>query len=221
MIKFFAAAARLTLIIGTFVFPLKVLAGSCICLACAFDPKLENFRAFSESMAPTFETGDCAVMRHIDPSEEPVQRGDAIGYESQSDRKIYIFRVIAIAGDSVALRGGQVFLNGKLLPQLFLRRDETIASKDGRSTKCENKSLAGHICTRLRFRETMPSGRSYEVFDTDQTLGDDMAEIVVPESHVFVMGDHRDNAFDSRYSQAIGGPGTIPLQQVRGVFDGL
>ena len=221
MFKFFAVVARPTLIIGTFVFPLTALAGSCICLACAFDPKLENFRAFSESMAPIFDTGDCAVMRHIDPSEESVQRGDAIGYESQSDRKIYIFRVIAIAGDSFALRGGQVFLNGKLLPQLFQRRDETIISKDGRLTKCETEALPGQACTKSRFSETMPNGRSYEVFDIGKTPGDDMAEIVVPALHVFVLGDHRDNAFDSRYSLAIGGPGTIPLQQVRGIFDGL
>lgn len=35
------------------------------------------------------------------------------------------------------------------------------------------------------------------------------------------MGDHRDNAFDSRVSSEIGGPGFISLDNIAGIFDGL
>ena len=73
------------LFVWTLACPLPASAGSCICITCAFNEKLENFRAFSESMAPTLDTGDCAVMRHIDPSDESFKRGDVVGFQSQSD----------------------------------------------------------------------------------------------------------------------------------------
>ena len=207
------------LALASLMLPTFALAGSCICLACAFDPKLENFRAVSESMSPTINTGECALMRHFDPLEDTIQRGDVIGFEAQPNQPIIIFRVIAKAGDTISLNDGQIILNERPIPQVFLRRDEIVFPPNPPFPRCEKAAQSGEVCTRLRLEETLPGGVSYEIFDTGVARGDDMAEITVPPSHIFVMGDHRDNAFDSRFNRQMGGPGSVELGSVIGIFD--
>jgi hypothetical protein len=41
----------------------------------------------------------------------------------------------------------------------------------------------------------------------------------VPDDHVFVMGDNRDNSVDSRFPQSIGGVGFVPFENLLGRAD--
>jgi signal peptidase I len=217
MFKFASNVVHLAL--ASLMLPTFALAGSCICLACAFDPKLENFRAVSESMSPTINTGECALMRHFDPLEDTIRRGDVIGFEPQPNQPILVFRVIAKAGDTISLSSGQIILNGQPIPQVFLSHDEIVFPPNPPFPRCEKTAQSGEVCTRSRLKEALPAGSSYEIFDTGITRGDDMAEITVSPSHIFVMGDHRDNAFDSRFNRQMGGPGAVELGSVIGIFD--
>ncbi len=52
---------------------------------------------------------------------EPIERGDVVVFWYPLDRsKSFIKRVVGLPQDTVEIRGGQVFLNGKLLPEPYI-----------------------------------------------------------------------------------------------------
>jgi len=188
-------------------------AQSCFCLSCAFSER-EMFRAASSSMMPTLMPGRCFVTDRTDATQAPPRRGEVIVFRHPVAQDAYVFRLIGLPGDTVQIRAGRLWLNGTGVPTA--PAPDFVVPDDVFGPGCPPGPRAAP-CTVTQILETLPGGQSYPVLDQAATQFDDTGVINVPDGHVFVLGDNRDNAADSRLSRTAGGPGLIPLTAIRAV----
>jgi signal peptidase I len=196
-----------TLLVGDFLFVNKMAYGysrySCPFGLCPFSGRI---------LGGEPERGDVVVFRH------PVNGSD------------FIKRLIGLPGDTVQVKNGILFLNGTEVPQVPAGTFEEVFEKQGpmgQYPRCENGPVGeGGICTSSRFTETLPptegfpDGRKHDVLNIDQNGFADNTDIfTVPPGQYFFMGDNRDNSQDSRFSQAVGGVGFVPAENLIGRAD--
>ena len=151
------------------------------------------------------------------------ERGDIAVFLGPEDADV-VKRVIGLPGDTIAVEGGQVILNGKPIPR---QRIQDIAITISPNSPCRVVPPAVAMvrpmadgqsgCAYPAYRETLPGGRRYTVLDqVDGGFGDSFAPVTVPAGHLFLMGDNRDDSLDSRYPVEAGGMGFVPIDRVVG-----
>lgn len=197
----------------------------------------------SESMMPGLLTGDRLVVTkypygwsfvsptfHLFPFMKGrvfgslPERGDVVIVSPPGVKQDYIKRVIGLPGDRIEVRGGIVILNGVPIKRgakqiRLIPVDENTPCTDGRYEQLIKFNPDGtRLCEMPVYRETLPSGRSYDTIDlTNTSQGDSFAAITVPENHLFLMGDNRDNSSDSRFQIDQGGlGGPVPWENIGG-----
>jgi signal peptidase I len=132
------------------------------------------------------------------------KRGDVVVFRWPGDRsQVWVKRVIGLPGDRIALRRGQVFINGEAAT---LQPDGVEQAQSG----------SGDVRA-ARYIETLPGGRQHFIYKLI-AVGplDNIEETVVPSGDLFVMGDNRDDSADSRVPLREGGVGLLPVDNLVG-----
>ncbi len=216
---------------GSFVFFLiKLVLVVVIFRSFIFSP----FNIPSESMLPRLINGDHLLAAKwaygIGENNFPLlpgryfaslpERGDIVIFKHPVDGTDYIKRAIGLPGDTIEMRDGQLILNGKAVPKVQV--DDFIIPITP-NTDChplaEIETLAdgSMVCRYKQFKETLPSGKTYNVLDFGPFPKDNFGPIIVPEKSFFAMGDNRDNSQDSRFPpEAGGGVGIVPEDRLVG-----
>ena len=91
----------------------------------------QPFQVKGESMEHSFEPDDYVLVDKLSPRWDPYSRGDVVVLQPpdgwEAERTPFIKRVIGVAGDTIQVKDGQVFVNGTALdePYLFADADGT------------------------------------------------------------------------------------------------
>ena len=162
------------------------------------------------SMKPTILEGDRVFVNklaydlkvpfttwHLAQWDNP-QRGDIVVFYSPYDGQRLVKRVVGLPGDTLELRGNVLILNGQPV---------------------EYKPIAEEL-----LRDVRPADRARQVYAEESLPGRthlvagipavsarrDFGPVSIPEGQYFMMGDNRDDSFDSRYY------GTVDRQRILG-----
>ena len=182
----------------------------------------EPFNIPSGSMIPTLLVGDYLFVSKFSygysrfslPFSPPLfsgrifgslpNRGDVAVFKLPRDNSTdYIKRIVGLPGDHIQMRGGQLYINGKMLPRQST--GDFIAEGEGMRMQLR------------KYVETLPNGVQHPILKAsdDQPL-DNTPEYVVPANNVFAMGDNRDNSLDSRVMDPRMGVGFVPVENLVG-----
>ncbi len=167
------------------------------------DVLARGYRPFvvpSEAMLPTLEVQDRLVAKMS--FAKPVARGDLVMIEVGDS--IWIKRVAAIPGDRIAVKGGLVELNGRILAQ--------------RDTGKRVLALAHSRMTARILSEQFPGeAKPHLIADSGPGTGDDYPLRTMRPDEYFMLGDNRDNSADSRFEPRQGlGLGSITRKRILG-----
>lgn len=154
---------------------------------------VQAFQIPTGSMIPKLLVGDFLLvnkMAYVRPSfplegallpQKRIKRKDIVVFKWPKDlTKDFVKRVIGLEGDKVEIRAKQLYVNDQPIDEPY---------KIHKDDKAYSKD---------------------DVYNYDLAIRDNYGPVVVPEGHLFVMGDNRDDSADSRTW------GFVPLDNIKG-----
>lgn len=134
-----------------------------------------TYRVEQVSMLPTLRQGQHLLVDKLTPRFDPYSRGDIVVFHAPgtaSGSIPYIKRVIAVAGDHVALEDGQVLVNGVALTEPYLSDD---GRDHGATLPLDGTTAwdvpAGDIFVMGDHRARSVDSRSFGPVPVDQVIG--------------------------------------------------
>lgn len=142
------------------------------------------------SMLPTLQINDRLMIDKIGYRFSELKRGDIVVFKptarlrEEKYKEAFIKRIIGLPGDKIEIIDGQVFANGELLDEPYVAHasDTTWEGAQGISggTRVD-------VC------------RTQTPYFTEKQRGEtEVWEAIVPADSYLVMGDNRNNSYDSR-----------------------
>ncbi len=193
----------------------------CLCLRCALLTH-HSFYVTGSAMHPTLRLDTCLESRHLRDGEPVPAPGSVIHYLHPTRAAIFVTRIVAHEGQTVQMIDGRLHIDATPVTRMPMAPYQELfeTGSSGAMPVCPEPVGIGAVCEIRQFRETLPNGTSYAVLDIrDGGPGDETEPFTVPAGHVFVLGDNRDNAVDSRMPQIAGGVGFLPVENIRGIID--
>jgi signal peptidase I len=166
---------------------------------------VQAFQIPSESMERTLLVGDYLLVdkAHYGQSRfwgwllpyRPIQHQDIIVFRYPvNPQQHFVKRVVGIPGDRIRLINKHVYVNGEPQPDSY---------------------AIFNWAQRDRFRDNFPNGGQFAdrttakwFLESRKLVEDD--QLIVPQGYYFVLGDNRDDSYDSRYW------GLVPAENVVG-----
>ncbi|ADU96101.1 signal peptidase I [Thermovibrio ammonificans] len=183
-LKSFAIALVLALIIRTFI--------------------VQSFHIPSGSMIPTLLIGDFILVDKVTYRFRPPERGDVVVFHFPLNREVYyVKRIVGVPGDRIQVKEGKLYINGK--PCKYRPAGSFSYYENG--VEYEGKL----------FYEFLPrrngTVKKHLILKTG-TQGDFTPVFVVPKGEYFMMGDNRNNSYDSRYWGFVKGSEIVGIARI-------
>ena len=126
------------------------------------------------------------------------ERGDVVVFYSPADGQRLVKRVVGLPGDVVELRENRLFLNGAAVEYGELEAEFVAAVPEGERP------------VRRFAREELPGHGHPVMAMLDRPARRTFGPVTVPAGEYFMMGDNRDDSFDSRFF------GPVPRESILG-----
>jgi signal peptidase I len=203
----------------------KTIAGAFLAYLAFTTVAFANYRIPSESMVPHLEVGDRVIVSKFAYGysrfslplnigfmlprsqhrflENLPRRGDVVVFIHPRTGETIIKRAIGLPGDTIQVRDGALWINGEAAvttePEMLIRERH---GRDGTGRE-----------TAYRSEEQLPNGYRHATHNIapGEPL-DEFGPFVVPEGHIFFMGDNRDRSGDSRTPEM----GAVPIEYLVG-----
>ena len=177
---------------------------------------VQPFKIPSGSMIPTLLIGDhLLVNKFIYGTKIPftnirvlpvenIERGDVVVFKFPGNDAVnkglhYIKRAIGLPGDVIDIEGRDVIINGQKVKQVYEGSYDYYEQGTEVSTDKYIDTLSENIFDVI-----------YKKSSVNTTKGKTNFPITVPDGHIFVLGDNRDNSYDSRFW------GFVPINNISG-----